>query len=104
MANFECSVERRDEFVVEFDTDVIDQAWLDHFKRYFYDFDTLQEHAEHIAQHRARFGTALIEGYGVPLENGMPPFYHDSGAINNAINIKIISEDTDIYVYSHDVI
>ncbi|MDX8366797.1 hypothetical protein [Cytobacillus sp. IB215665] len=62
----------------------------------FQHFYTLEEHAEHIAQIRARFGSKFIEGYGVPLENGKAPYWADDKVVNRAINIKNISEDDDI--------
>lgn len=98
MKSFQCSVERVDKYTVEFDESVINEEWMEHFRRYFYNFHTLEEHAEHIAQFRARFGKRHIEGYGVPLENGKAPYWAKENEVNKAINIKVISEDDDIYV------
>ena len=73
---------------------------MEHFKEYFYDFDNLEEHAEHIAQFRARFpDDYFIEGYGVPLVNGKNPNWNnDESSLEKGINIVIVSEDKDCYV------
>jgi len=90
---FKCTVERTDEYIIEFDDKIINQEWLDHFSRYFYNFQELEEHAEHIAQIRARTEQDFIEGYGVPLVNGKIPIFSDNNSIEKGINIIIVSED-----------
>lgn len=103
MRVFECEVERTDRYVVEFDEEIINEEWMENFRQYMYDFYTLKEHAEHIAQHRARFGGRFIEGYGIPLENGKVPYWVNKGKedqVNHAINIVVLGEDDDIYVYT----
>ncbi|MGM7680781.1 hypothetical protein ACSVDA_01375 [Cytobacillus sp. Hm23] len=70
MKKFECEVTRIDQSTVELDETVLDEEWMEHFREHFYNFHTLEEHVEHIAQFRARFGSKFIEGYSVPLENG----------------------------------
>lgn len=100
MESFNCTVERIDKYKVEFDETVINEQWMESFRQVFYDFDTLEEHAEHIAQYRARFGRGFIDGYGVPLENGKAPYWGNEKDINHSINIVIISEDDDIDTYT----
>lgn len=97
MKKFECRVEREDKYTVEFDESICNEEWMKQFREHFYNFHTLEEHAEHIAQFRARFGSKFIEGYGVPLENGEVPYWTNKEHVNHAINIKVISEDDDIY-------
>jgi len=54
-----------------------DEAFIAEFRQSFYDFDTLEEHAEHIAQLQARGVIDLtatgefIEGYGPSEEMGI---------------------------------
>lgn len=102
MESYKCEVERFDRYVVEFDEEVCNEKWMEDFRSVFYDFYDLSEHAEHIAQYRARFGRGFIEGYGIPLENGKEPYWawteEHKKLINHAINIKVISEDDDIYI------
>lgn len=67
------------------------QEFLDYFKEYFYDFDDLEEHAEHIAQFRARFGEQH-------MVNGKLPFIakmreDELKSVNHGLNINIIRED-----------
>lgn len=93
MKRFKCTVERTDKYIIEFDEKQLNEEWINQFKESFYDFDTLEEHAEHIAQHRARFGVDFIEGYGSPLVNGKSPYYDDKKEVERAINIKIVSEN-----------
>ncbi|MEK4790373.1 MULTISPECIES: hypothetical protein [unclassified Bacillus (in: firmicutes)] len=68
-----CDVETHDQYTIEFDESVLNEEWMQQFRETFYDFATLTEHAEHIAQFRARNGSKFIEGYGIPLENGEAP-------------------------------
>lgn len=93
MKKFKVKVERVDEYVIEFDENVINKEFIDSFKEYFYDFDTLEEHAEHIAQFRARFGERFIEGYGNVMVNGRVPFMVKEEEVEKGINIKVVSED-----------
>lgn len=90
---FRCEVERTDIYEIELDDEVMNGEWMEEFRNYFYDFDSLEEHAESIAQSRARFGGGFIEGYGNPLVNGREPFTADKDAIAPEININIVSED-----------
>lgn len=101
MESYECEVQRIDKYVIEFDESICDEKWMEEFREFFYDFYDLSEHAEHIAQFRARFGRGFIEGYGIPLENGKEPYWayeQQKKQINHAINIRVISEDDDVDV------
>lgn len=104
MKKFECTVTREDKYIIELDENILDEEWMAHFRRYFYDCHNLNEHAEHIAQFRARFGDHnFIEGYGVPLVNGKKPIFADENSINKAINIIIVSEDEDCEVEVEEI-
>jgi hypothetical protein len=99
MKKFECTVTREDKFIIEFDEDIINEEWMEEFRESFYNFHTLKEHAEHIAQFKARFGEHdFIEGYGVPLVNGKIPCFAHDGSIEKGINIQIVSEDEECEV------
>lgn len=101
MKEINCTVEREDRYVIEFDEVVCNEEWMEEFRSFFYDFYTLEEHAEHIAQYRARFGAGFIEGYGIPLENGEVPYWvsdNDRDKVNHALSIKIVSEDNVVHV------
>lgn len=98
MRKFECRVIREEEYEVEFNEEVCNEEWMEEFRKSFYSFHTLEEHAEHIAQFRARFGKRFIEGYGIPLENDRVPYWADVKQVNHAINIKVTSEDNNITV------
>lgn len=95
---FRCEVTRVDEYEIELDDEVLNEEFLNEFSKYFYEFDTLEEHAEYIAEFRARFGERFIEGYGSPLVNGKKPYFEQEKYVNKAINIKVISEDDDCEV------
>lgn len=99
MELFECTVERIDKYKIEFDETVCNEQWMEDFRKVFYNFHTLEEHADHIAQFRARFGERFIEGYGIPLENGEVPYWAEKDKVNHAINIVVKSEDEDIDVF-----
>lgn len=94
MKRYKCVVTRREEYIIELDDSKLNQEWMQEFKEVFYDFDDLEEHAEHIAKERARFGDSFLEGYGIPMVNGKSTCF-DKTEVNENINIKIISEDDD---------
>ena len=98
MKKFRCTVTRVDGYEIEFDDRVINQEWLDEFAECMYEFDTLEEHAEHLAQYRARIGSRFIDGYGVVKVDGKIPFSYNTKDFDAyykemGININIISED-----------
>lgn len=100
MKRFKCKVERTDEYIIEFDEDIWTEELMAEFREMFFPLHTLEEHAEQVAQMRARFpDNSFYEGYGVPKVNGKIPWlireenYEDSG-----VNIIIESEDEDIYI------
>jgi hypothetical protein len=97
---FKCEVTRVDTYEIEIDDAVMTEQWMSDFRKVYYDIDDLAEHAEHIAQMRARFGSYDFEGYGIPLRNGEVPHLPDSqkNRLNTAININIVNEDNDIEV------
>lgn len=95
MKKFRVTVTREDIYEIEFDEEVYNEEFIEDFKKGFYDFDSLEEHAEHIAQHRARFQQKFIEGYGIPLVNGKEPYVlpQYKNSIAQGLNINILSED-----------
>jgi len=104
MKRFKCKVERVNEYIIEFDEEILNQEWLDEFSKHFYKFKGLEEHAEHIAQIRARTEQDFIEGYGIPLVNGKVPHFADKYNIEKGINIVIVSEDEDCEIDVEEII
>lgn len=103
---FEVEVVRTDKFVIEVDDSVITEEWMAQFRNVFYDFRTIEEHVEHVAQLRARFCSqnlygGLMEGYGDVANKGRIdprstwPF--------PAINFVELDEDNDIVVEVEEV-
>lgn len=104
MKRFKTTVTRTDEYVIEIDENVINEEWMKHFARYFYGFDTYEEHAEHLAQYRARFEASFIEGYGEVLINGKKSWrLKDENEVEKGINIIIKSENQDCEVEVEEV-
>ena len=110
MQRFECEVTRIDKYTIEIDEDIINEEFLKSYAEFFADYETLEEHAENLAQYQARFGSAFMEGYGVVKKNGKIPYPYytekykdkvDEGKIG--INIKIISEDNDCDVIVKEI-
>nr|WP_092074965.1 hypothetical protein [Dendrosporobacter quercicolus]NSL49593.1 hypothetical protein [Dendrosporobacter quercicolus DSM 1736]SDN24091.1 hypothetical protein SAMN04488502_11549 [Dendrosporobacter quercicolus] len=58
---------------VETDDSKFDKNFMDNFSRYFYEFDTIEEHAEHLAQLEARgmIDANFVEGYGALKDMGI---------------------------------
>lgn len=98
MVKFKATVTRNDEYIIEFDEERFNEQWMKEFRDIFYDFDSLEEHAEHVAQFRARFSEEYIEGYGAPLVNGREPIFHKGDTVEQKLNIQVISEDEEIEV------
>ena len=99
MKKFRVTVTREDKYEIEFDEEIYNEEFIEDFKEVFYNFDSLKEHAGHIAQHRARFGQRFIEGYGIPFVNGEKPLVYgerEEKQVAQGLNINIISED-DLY-------
>ena len=103
MKRFKCKVERVNEYIIEFDEEVLNEEWMKYFRSVFFNYHELDEHAEHIAQMRARFEQSFIEGYGVPLVDGKIPSFADEKSVNKAINIVIVSEDEDCEVEVEEI-
>lgn len=102
MKKFKCKVERIDEYIIEFDENIINKEWMEEFRKNFYNFTTLREHAEHLAQLRARSGNEFLEGYGTPLFNGRV-FSWAAEPIEKGINIIIESEDSQCDVVIEEI-
>ncbi|MEG0470744.1 MAG: hypothetical protein RR588_00260 [Solibacillus sp.] len=103
---FEVEVTRVDKYVIEIDQDVITEEWMENFRSFMYDFYTLEEHAEHIAQYRARFNNGSFygghpEGYGDIAYRGKTK--SDSKWPFHAINIAKADEDNDIEVEVNEI-
>jgi len=107
MKRFKTTVTRTDEYIIEIDENIIDEQWMQHFRQYFADYKTYEEHAEYLTQHRARFEQSFIEGYGEVKINGSLPWHlKDGQKINgddNGINIIVKSEDQDCEVEVEEI-
>ena len=118
MKKFRCTVTRTDEYIIELDEKVLDEEWMKNFAEYMYSFNTLEEHAEHIAQYQARLGSdyVFIEGYGYVKRNGELPYgSEDFDSKGNwlpedqrrqpaeGINIVIVNEDSDCEIETEEL-
>jgi hypothetical protein len=106
MKKYKCKVTRVDEYEIEFDETKCNEAWMADFRSVFFNFHDLEEHAEQIAQMRARYGADFIEGYGNILQNGAIPtscMLTELNEANHDININIISEDEDCEVEVEEI-
>ena len=78
---------------------------MDDFRHVFFDLHTLYEHAEHLAQIRARMGEGFIEGYGNLKVNGKLPWHVTKSQKENrlpcedAFNIIIKSKPMFFYLF-----
>lgn len=105
MKKFKATVTRIEEYIIEIDENIINEEWLNHFKRYFYDFYSYEEHAEHLAQYRARFEQSFIEGYGEVLINGKKSWnVKDENEVEKGINIIVKREDQDCEVEVEEIL
>lgn len=106
MKRFKCTVTRTDEYIIELDENVINKEFMSEFRQVFYNFTSLENHAEHLAQFQARIGNSFIEGYGHVNRDGKLIFsledYNKDGSKKpenerrkSAAGINIISVDED---------
>ena len=98
MKRFKCKVIRIDEYEIEFDESKINNKWLSDFRSYMYKFHSYEEHAEHLAQLRARCGEDFYEGYGYISVDGKKPLAvilskENESFYEPGINIRVVSED-----------
>ena len=111
MKKFHCNVTVEYDYIIEIDDEkfvnldddaeegIGGKAW----RHYFYDFETWEDHVEHLAERKA-LGDEFIEGYGIPLINGKNPRWDkDESSLQKAINIQVISEE-DVYVDTTEII
>lgn len=89
------------EIIVELDEAFFNDAFNEHYSRYFSDAYSLEDHAENIAWAYSKFGQDNLEGYGYPLVNGEKHWRHrsdESIVYNKAINI-IDEEEQEVQVW-----
>jgi len=46
MKRFKTTVTRTEEYIIELDENVLNEQWMDDFRHVFFDFYSLEEHAE----------------------------------------------------------
>lgn len=62
---FDVEVTRTSTVEVEIDEDEFDEKFMEEFRSYMYDFDTIEDHVRHLAQLAAReSASGFVEGYG----------------------------------------
>ncbi|WP_395520769.1 hypothetical protein [Enterococcus faecium] len=74
---------RRDNLKVELDPEFFNEE-------YFYDLDGLDELAEHVAYNVIHNKSTFIEGIGIPLRDGEPPYWikeEDKKDVNEHVNV-----------------
>ena len=108
MKKFKCRVTRVDEYEIEIDEERINEEWMKDFRSYMYKFHDYEEHAEHLAQLRARQREGFYEGYGYVSVNGERPLAVRLSELNESsyesgININVISEDEECEVEIEEI-
>jgi len=97
---FLVSVIREAEFLIELDDSVMDENYLEDFRKVFYQFDEMEEHAEHLAMSDFQFGEdSFLEGYGHVLRDGKLVFsFEKDREPAKGVNIRRKGDET--YVLS----
>lgn len=102
MKTFKCTVTRTDEYEIQLDETKMTPEWMTEFAESMYSFSSLKEHAQHLAQLRARFPEqSFFEGYGSSI-----PTWQDTIRVievEPGVSIKVVSEDDDINVDVEEV-
>lgn len=76
---------------VEIDASKFDEAFMEDFRSHFYNFDTIDEHVEHLAQIHAR-GVIELDSYTPEFIEGYGP-QNDFGIKAATISIDIAIEE-----------
>ncbi|WP_029680764.1 hypothetical protein, partial [Enterococcus faecium] len=90
---------RRDNVKVELDPEFFNEEWFEVFSKYFYDLAGLDELAEHIAYNLIYNKSTFIEGIGIPLIDGKPPYWikeEDKEDVNKYVNVIWNIYDTEV--------
>ncbi|MCB8505400.1 hypothetical protein [Enterococcus durans] len=90
---------RRNNVKVELDPEFFNEDWFEEFRKYLYDFYTLEELAEHIAFNIIENNARFIEGIGIPLRDGEPPYLlseEDKEDVNEHVNVIWNIYDTEV--------
>ena len=93
MKRYKVEVSLISEYEIIIDDEDMGEEFLNGYKESFNNIDTWQEHAEYIAERRAK-GDEFIEGYGIPLVNGKNPRWdEDERSLEKSIDIRVIYEN-----------
>lgn len=113
MKKFTVVVTRTDEYEIEVDETIYNDAWRADFKKSFWPISSPRDIARNLASYQARFGSSesFIEGYGYVTRDGKLPYsrsdFDKKGELlpedkrrkaAPGLNIIIIDEDNDITV------
>ncbi|MEK4006439.1 hypothetical protein [Paenibacillus sp. FSL H3-0333] len=101
MRKFKCEVVTTNTYIVEIDENIINEEWMDHYSKYFYEIDTIREHAANVAWHRNSFRNYDFEGYGYVGEANLDMSAEELK--KKGITIRVISEDEEIEVEAMEV-
>jgi hypothetical protein len=103
MKKFKCHVTKTVECdcIIEIDENQINEEWMKDFRKSFYGFTELKQHAEHLSSYVTdEMEYNFMEGYGYVLVDGINPFADKSSAFEKGINITNINRDED---YEYEV-
>lgn len=67
MKKFKVEVTTTNTYEIEIDENVLNEEWMQEFRKTFYSFNSLEEHAQQIAEQRVRNAQrtdTFLEGYG----------------------------------------
>lgn len=84
------------EFEVIIGKNALTDDFIENFKKYYYDFDTIEEHIEHIGYAIFQYGTVRgLEEYPQILENGRNRKWEKipEDELSNYINVIIKDDD-----------
>ncbi|MGX2947004.1 hypothetical protein [Enterococcus alishanensis] len=96
MKSLKVNMVRRDEVEVELDPNYFNEEWFKQFRKYMYDYHTLQGIAEYIAFNVVNNNATEIDGIGVPLRDGERPYWiNDDVEVNEHVNVNYNSYNTD---------
>jgi hypothetical protein len=98
MKKFKCHVIKTIECdcTIEIDENQINEEWMKEFRKSFYNYTELKQHAENLSGYVVNEEEYdFIEGYGCVLVDGENPFGDEKYAFEKGINIKDIHRYTD---------
>lgn len=107
LKKFEVEVTTTNKYIIEFDEKHINSDWMESYKENFYNYDSLEKHAEHLAETRATLhnkSESFYEGYGNIriIRGGFDSKEWEK--VTDGITLKVVSEGEEAETVAREIV